>query len=89
MSSLDHHIRALAEGGVQINLWPCERGFQANVKLRASDGWICSTDTDPVFALSEALRQRVAGMPKAVRPAAEVQTDLESYLADDDGFDSL
>lgn len=62
MMSLDAHITALAPEGLSINIWPCEGGFQANVKERGGNGWTCHTDRDPIYALIEALRQRRHGV---------------------------
>lgn len=61
MNSAITHIRALAIDSLQINIWPTKNGFQANVKERVGRGWTCVTDSDPIVALAEALRQRVTG----------------------------
>lgn len=86
MSSLDHHIRRLAPEALQVNLWPTERGFQANVKERAGRGWTVVTGEDPIAALTEALRQRAAGLgirevvsPEDAAPPAQI--DIEEAIA--------
>lgn len=58
---IEQRIRLLAPEGLQINIWPCERGFQANVKERDAAGWTCATESDPIAALEAALNRRVRG----------------------------
>lgn len=90
MSRVEHHIRELAPQGVQITIWPCAAGFQANVNIRATSGWACATHSDPVLALAEALRQRLAGLGYSVAARQEpLQTDIEDAIAAADDFEGL
>lgn len=100
MSSIEHMIAAAAPQGIQINIWPCERGYQANVKETAGKGWTVSTNEDPVLALADALRHRVGGIATREividpEPEQPKQIDIEEAIAatvsagDADDFDGL
>lgn len=84
-AELAQHIATIAPDGLQINLWPSEKGYQANVKETASRGWTITSDADPVEALLKALRMRVTRHPG--RPVADgkapkpQQIDLEEAIA--------
>ena len=56
---LAHLIGQMAPERLQINLWPTETGFQANVKELPSKAWTCTHHEDPVEALLAALKQRI------------------------------
>lgn len=87
--SLDQHIRTLATDGLQINLWPCAGGFQANVKERGGSGWTCFTSDDPIEALSTALRQRSARVPDREIATGAEQLDIEQAIATACAVDSF
>lgn len=78
-------IRTIAPEGLQINLWPLEDGYQANVKETAAKGWTCTKNDDPVEALLQALKLRAARHPgREVVSEAEampVQIDIEDAIA--------
>lgn len=77
-------VTTLAEDGLQINIWPTERGYQANVKERASKAWTCTSDPDPLAALLVALRQRAARVCDRTVTGpddAEEQIDIEDAIA--------
>lgn len=86
-------VTALAEDGLQVNLWPTDKGYQANVKERAAKGWTIASDPEPVAALLKALRMRGARIPdRPVVSAAEAEPPTEEKFAperqpvDADGF---
>ena len=87
MSGLEQTIRQLAEDGLQVNLWPTETGFQANVKERADQNWTTTRDADPVEALRKALWQRATGSHQrqviggCEAAGAGAQIDLEEAIA--------
>ena len=70
-AELAQMVTALAEDGLQVNLWPTDKGYQANVKERAAKGWTIASDPDPVTALLKALRMRCARiLPERMRSTA-------------------
>ena len=82
-AELAQMVTALAEDGLQVNLWPTDKGYQANVKERAAKGWTIASDPDPVTALLKALRMRCARIPDRT-VVAEVdaqQVDIEEAIA--------
>ena len=92
---LAQHIRtAAADEGVQITIWPCNSGYQVNVKEKGAAGWTVVTDVDPVDGLERALRQRLSRSsarrivtdPESVQQvdaaiAARPTDDFEEFLA--------
>lgn len=62
--TLEDLIRQATTGGrfAGLTLWPTAGGeFQAGLKDRASQGWRCEIDADPVVALRRVLGD-VSGM---------------------------
>ena len=57
-SALETHIRALAPAGLRLHLWPTKQGYQANVADAGGQSWTCDTQSDPIAAISAALRIR-------------------------------
>lgn len=82
-AELAHLVAALAEDGLQVNLWPTDTGYQANVKERAAKGWTIASDPEPVTALLKALRMRSARIPDrpVVADADAHQADIEEAIA--------
>lgn len=76
-------VANIAPDGLQINLWPTETGYQANVKERAAPGWTVASAAEPVTALLKALRMRNGRMPdrKVVAASDAQQVDLEEAIA--------
>lgn len=65
--SLEHNLRVLAQDGVKITIWHTKAGrYQANVSEAAGQAWTCHTDDDPIAALREATRLRLAAIPGRV-----------------------
>ena len=61
-----------------ITLWRCGEGYQANVRV-AGTGWTVVIETDPVAALTEALRQ--AGRHPALASTRQrSRADFEDLL---------
>lgn len=85
-ASIAQAIVQMAEEGLQITLWPSEKGYQANVKEQAGRGWTCVSDVDPVKAVERALRQRLSGhaLRDVVRqgPAEPEHVDIEVLIAE-------
>lgn len=76
-------IGQMAPERLQINLWPTETGFQANVKELQSKAWTCTHHADPVEALLAALKQRV--VRHQARDARDgVTLPLDGVAAGDD-----
>lgn len=82
-AELAHLVANIAPEGLQINIWPTERGYQANVKERAAKGWTCTSDPCPVTALLMAMRMRNARHPARVVVSSEEagQIDIEEAIA--------
>lgn len=82
-------VALIAVDGLQVNLWPTETGYQANVKERGAPGWTIASDPEAVQALLKALRMRNARLPcrKVVADVDAQQVDIEEAIAAADAVD--
>lgn len=81
MSYLEQLIRSGAAEGLQINLWPCDAGYQGNVKERGGSGWTVEIRADPVDAIAAALSTRLTKLPSRHVVSDEEQLDIEAAIA--------
>lgn len=73
-----------ANGGLRINVFPMDRGFQASVASDTSrDGWAIASDGDPNRAIEKALSQRASADLVSAPPlvkSGSAGTPMEDFL---------